>query len=77
MSKDQQILKVLLSSEVPSTLINLDFGIISIERTVGILWNSLTDAFQIKVTTRDVPLTETGTLRYTGFFFRNISTNQK
>ena len=36
-SNDQQIIKASLSQEVPSTLINLDFDDISIEKTLGIL----------------------------------------
>ena len=36
-SNDQQIVKASLSQEVPSTLINLDFDDISIEKALGIL----------------------------------------
>ena len=52
-----QILKVLQSQEVSLTLINLDFNDISIERALGVLWNPGSDALQIKVTPKDVPLT--------------------
>ena len=64
-SNDQQILKALPSQEVSSTLINLDFDDISIERALGILWNPGTDPLQIKVTAKDVPLTKRGILSYT------------
>ena len=64
-SNDQQILKALPSQEVSSTLINLDFDDISIERALGILWNPGTDALQIKATAKDVPLTKRGILSYT------------
>ena len=37
LSNDQQIVKASLSQEVPSTLINLDFDDISIEKALGIL----------------------------------------
>ena len=64
-SNDQQILKAIPSQEVSSTLINLDFDDISIERALGILWNPGTDALQIKATAKDVPLTKRGILSYT------------
>ena len=68
-SNDKQILKVLPSQEVSSTLVNLDFDDISIERALGILWNPVTQAFQIKVTAKDVPLTKRGILNYTTSIF--------
>ena len=68
-SRDQQTLKVLPSQEVSSTLINLGFGDISIERALGILWNPGTDVLQIKVTAKDVPLTKRGILSYTSSIF--------
>ena len=64
-SNDKQILKALPSQEVSSTLINLDFDDISIERALGILWNPGKDALQIKATAKDVPLTKRGILSYT------------
>ena len=54
-----------LTQEVSSTLINLDFADISIERALGILWNPGTDPLQIKVTAKDAPLTKRGFLSYT------------
>ena len=51
------MLKVLPSKEVSSSLIKLDFDNISIERALRILWNPGTEALQVKVTTKDVPLT--------------------
>ena len=68
-SNNQQILKALPSQEVSLTLINLDFDDISIERSLGILWNPGTEALQIKVTAEDVPLTKRGILSYTGSIF--------
>ena len=68
-SNDQQILKALPSQEVSSTLINLDFDDISIERALGFLWNPGTDVLQIKVTAKDVPLTKRGILSYTSSIF--------
>ena len=68
-SNDQQILKALPSQEVSSTLINLDFDDISIERALGILWNPGTDVLQIKVTAKDVPLTKRGISSYTSSIF--------
>ena len=62
-------LKGLTSQEVSLTLINLDFDDISIERSLGILWNPGTEALQIKVTAEDVPLTKRGILSYTGSIF--------
>ena len=64
-----QILKVLQSQEVFLTLINLDFNDISIERALGVLWNPGSDALQIKVTAKDVPLTSKGILSYTSSIF--------
>ena len=68
-SNDQQILKALPAQEVSSTLINLDFDDILIERALGILWNPGTDVLQIKVTAKDVPLTKRGILSYTSSIF--------
>ena len=68
-SNDQQILKALPAQEVSSTLINLDFDDISIERALGILWNPGTDVLQIKVTAKDVPLTKRVILSYTSSIF--------
>ena len=45
-SNDQQISQALPSQEVSSTLINLDFDDISIERALEILWNPGTNASQ-------------------------------
>ena len=42
---------------------------ISIERALEILWNPVTDALQIKVTAKDVPLTKRGILSYTSSIF--------
>ena len=66
---DQQILKALPSQEVSLTLIILHFDDISIERALGILYNPGTDALQIKVTAKDVPLTKRGILCYTTSIF--------
>ena len=68
-SNDQQILKALPSEEVSSTLINLDFDNISIERALGILWNPGTDALSIKVTAKYVPQAKRGILSYTSSIF--------
>ena len=68
-SNDQQILKTLPSQKVSSTLINLGFNDISIERALGILWNPGTDALQTKVTAKDVPLTKRGILSYISSIF--------
>ena len=38
-------------------------------RALGILWNLGTDVLQIKVTTKDVPLTKRGILSYTSSIF--------
>ena len=65
-SNDQQILKALPSQEVSSTLINLDFDDISIERALGIIWNPGTDALQIKVIAKDIPITKRGILMISG-----------
>ena len=68
-SNDQQILKALPSQEVSSTLINIDFDDVSIERAPGILWNPGADALQIRVTAKDVLLTKSGILSYTSSVF--------
>ena len=61
-----------LTQEVSSTLINLDFADISIERALGILWNPGTDPLQIKVTAKDAPLTKRGFLSYTSWIFNPL-----
>ena len=68
-SNDQQFLKPLPSQEVSSTLINLHFDHIPIERALGNLWNPGTDALQIKVTAKYVPLSKRRILSYTGSIF--------
>ena len=57
---DQQIVKAISSQEVSSTLINLYFDDVSIERSLGILWNPGTDVLQI--TTKYVSLNKRGIL---------------
>ena len=66
------MLKAFPSKEVSLSLINLDFDDIWIERALRILWNPGTNALQIKVTTKDVPLTKRGILSYTSSIFDQL-----
>ena len=66
---DSQILDTLPPSEILEASRNLDLDEISIERELGILWDSKKDTLQIKVLDRSTSMTKRGIRSYTSSIF--------
>ncbi|XP_063968368.1 uncharacterized protein LOC129265564 [Lytechinus pictus] len=70
-SNDIDVLSDLPQSERAASIVDLDLGNdhMPTERTLGVLWDMETDAFQFRVSTKDVPHTRRGILSATSSLY--------
>ncbi|XP_071834278.1 uncharacterized protein [Apostichopus japonicus] len=68
-SNDREVLSMVPPAERASSVVDLDFTHLPLERTLGVLWDMESDRFKFKVAVKDVPNTRRGILSATSSLY--------